>query len=157
MIIYCYQQIKKLLSGSVTMFLYIFLHLFEMPSRANSTEPYFLAPEVKLGSGTKEPGLLLSIRGSQHDHFPRPCICITTQRWSLAPWLRGQSRFLHQRCPLFLTLLLKHRSISLSHFVCLLPFNQLVCAISKATCHGPTQRWSVEAHGSALLLWNPRI
>lgn len=86
MVIYCYQQIKKLLSGSVTTFLYIFLHLFEMPSQANSTEPYFLAPEVKPGSGTKEPGFLLSIRGSQHDISPdhasaSPC--------SAGPWLPG--------------------------------------------------------------------
>lgn len=138
MIIYCYKKKKKkLLSGSSTTFLYIFLYLFEMPGRPNSTEPCFLAPEVKLGSGPKEPGFLLSIRGSQPDNFPRPCT--TTRRRSLAPWLREQSRFLHQRHPLFLTLLLKRRSISRSHFVCpsshpLLPLNQLVCAISKATC-----------------------
>lgn len=61
------------------------------------------------------------------------------QRWSLAPWLLGQFRFLYQRMS-SVTLLLKHWRISLYHFVCpplhtVLPLNLLVCAIREPMCN----------------------
>lgn len=65
------------------------------------------------------------------------------QRWSLAPWLLEQSRFLYQRMSSFSyspPQRLEDFPIFLYHFVCpsfhiVLPLNLLVYAISKLMCN----------------------
>lgn len=115
--------------------------------------PRLLASKMKLRLCQKELGFLLSIHGSQDDKFLGPCIYITLQCWSLAPWSLRQSRCPYQRmCPFSCSPSQTLEDFPLPLFVSFFSplFHHLICWFVPLANQCAITWW----HKSALVYWS---